>query len=110
MFLPNVSGVTFIQVDTFIPDSRVLKLRPCESFLADFCISSLLKDLKINLLSLKRSRLSSSQNCKSAKVRLQNFTWSRLKVMTKPRLTDQQDTHPAVKLCNVNFSFDSATM
>ena len=41
----------------------LLKSRPCENFLADFCTSALLKALKINLLYSKKSRCSSFQKC-----------------------------------------------
>ena len=47
-----------------------LDLRPCEKYLADFCTSALLKDLKINLLYSKKSICSNFQRSKSP---LENF-------------------------------------
>ena len=57
-----------------------IKSRPCENSLADFCSSTLLKVLKINLLQPRKSKWSSFQKCRSTKVRQGFFTWSRLRM------------------------------
>ena len=46
--------------------TTIVKSRPCENSLADFCTSALLKALKINLLTLKKA---DGQALSSAKVR-----------------------------------------
>ena len=48
--------------------TTIVKSRPCEKFLADFCTSALLKALKIDILYSKNSRWSSFQKCRTVKV------------------------------------------
>ena len=62
-----------------------LKTGPCENYLAKFCTVKSSKNpwslqIKINLLYFEKSKWSSFQKCRSAKVRQGIFTWSEAKI------------------------------